>query len=101
QIGVPRGHLTRLEAVLAAAQLKPLSFSIGIAALPGALPDGNAGVITAVVVGEASVDVLLASGGGMVAPRTLKGAFDSEGAEKRIQSELVARELRVTLGQLP
>ncbi len=100
QIGVPREHLARLEAVLAAAQLKPLSFSPGIAALPGAIPEGPRGTVTAVV-GEVSVDLLLASSGGVVALRTLEGAFDTEGTEKHIQSELVARELRITLGQLP
>ena len=100
QIGVPREHLARLEAALAAAQLKPLSFSLGIASLPGALPEGARGAITAVV-GETSVDVLLSSGGGVLALRTLEGAFESEGTEKRIQSDLVARELRITLGQLP
>lgn len=100
QIGVPRGHLARLEAVLAAAQLKPLSLSLGITALPGALPEDPRGAITAVV-GEARVDLLLAVGPGVVALRTLEGVFDTEGAEKRIQSELVARELRITIGQLP
>lgn len=100
QIGVPRGHLARLEAVLAAAQLKPLSFSLGMAALPGALPDGTRSAIT-LVVNDESVDLLLGSGGGLVALRALEGAFDTAGAEKRIQSEAVARELRITLGQLP
>ena len=100
QIGVPRGHLARLEAVLAAAQLKPLSFSLGIAALPGALPEGPRSAIT-ILVGDESVDLLLGSGGGLVALRALEGAFDTAGPEKRIQSEGVARELRITLGQLP
>lgn len=100
QIGVPREHLARLEAALAAAELKPVSFSLGIAALPGALPDGARGAITAVV-GESSVDLLLAGGGGILALRTLEGAFESEGTEKQIQSDLVARELRITVGQLP
>ena len=100
QIGIPRGHLARLEAVLLAAQLKPLSLSLGMAALPGALPDGPRGAIT-IVVNDDSVDLLLGSGAGLIALRTLEGAFDTAGAEKRIQSEVVARELRITLGQLP
>ena len=32
-IGIPRNHVERLEAVLRAAKLKPISFSIGITAL--------------------------------------------------------------------
>lgn len=100
QIGVPREHLARLEAVLAAAQLRVASFGLGLAALPGAVPEAPRSGIAAIV-GEGSVDVLIASGGGVVALRTLEGAFDTEGGEKRVQADLVARELRITLGQLP
>jgi hypothetical protein len=99
-IGVRRDHLARLEAVLAAAQLKPVGFNLGIVALPGAVVAGAGGSIS-LAVSEASVDVLIASGGGVVALRTLENAFESEGGEKRVLTDVVARELRITLGQLP
>lgn len=99
QIGVPRGHLARLEAALTAAELKPASFSLAIAALPGALGEEKRGTIT-LMVGETSVHLLLATGGGPVSMRTLENVFDTENPDKPIQSELIARELRITIGQL-
>jgi len=103
QLAVTREHLTRLEDVLEAAGLKAHGFSLGLTALPGALaPDSESGRgLVAAFVGENAVDLLVASGGGVVALRSIEGAFDTEGGERRLQSELVARELRITLGQLP
>jgi len=100
QIGVPRAHLTRLEAVLKAADLSPTSFSLGATALPGVQAQGAREQVV-VVVGFSKVDMLITSGSGLLVIRALEGALDSEGAEERIQSELVAREIRVSLGQLP
>lgn len=95
-IGAPRAYLERLEAVLAAAQLKPVSLSIGIAALP----EAQTGSVT-VEIADARIDLLLGTPAGIVALRTIESAFDSEGAERRVQAEVLARELRITLGQLP
>jgi hypothetical protein len=100
QLAVPRDHIDRLEAALAAAQLKPASLSLAVTALPGALAADARGTITAVV-GESSVALLLSVGGGVVSLRTLENAFETEGSEKRVLSEVVGRELRITLGQLP
>lgn len=97
-LAVRRDHLNRLEQVLAAAQLKPVGFSLALAALPGAL-GGDRGAITAAVT-EAGVELLVATGG-VLAVRSIEGAFDAEGGERRVQVDLVARELRITLGQLP
>jgi hypothetical protein len=99
QLAVTREQLARLESVLEAAGLKPHGFSFGLLALPGAMPSGSRGVVAAIV-GEGSVDVLVSSGGGVVALRSLEGAFEGESGEKRLQTDLVARELRITLGQL-
>jgi Tfp pilus assembly PilM family ATPase len=98
-LAVRRDHLSRLEQVLAAAQLKPAGFSLALTAVPGALAEAAQGVITASVT-EAGVDLLVAHGG-VVAVRSIEGAFDAEGGERRVQGDLVARELRITLGQLP
>jgi hypothetical protein len=94
-LGVPRGYLERLEAVLVAAQLKPVSLSLGIAALP----EAENGAVT-VQITESRIDLALSAAEGIVALRTIESAFDSEGAERRIQAEVLARELRITLGQL-
>src|SRR5262249_51883894 len=47
------------------------------------------------------VDLLVTAGGGAAALRSLDGAIDTEGAQKGPQADLVAREIRITLGQLP
>lgn len=98
-IAVPRTHLTRLEAVLAAAQLRAASFSLGIAALQPTDAESADGVL-ALVPGESNIRVQLAVGGGIAVLRTIEGAFEMEGAERQLQTDHVAREIRITLGQL-
>lgn len=99
-LAVPREHIQRLEAVLAAAQLRPVSFSLGIAALQRPEADPARGVI-ALVPAENHLALQITCGGGVVVLRTLEGAFELEGAERRFQADVVLRELRITLGQLP
>ena len=98
-IGVPRTHLARLEAVLAAAQLRAASFSLGITALQPAEAESANGVL-ALVPGENNIRVQLTVGGGIAVLRTIEGAFEMEGAERLLQTDHVAREVRITLGQL-
>ena len=99
-VGVPREHLSRLEAVLHAAQLRPVSFSLSLAALQRAEPDPSQGVM-ALLPGEDSVGMQVSCGGGLVVLRTVEGAFEREDNESQIQVAQVAREMRITLGQLP
>jgi hypothetical protein len=99
-VAIPRDHLTRLEAVLHAAQLRAVSFSLGISVLqrPEADP---AHPVLAMAVGESSVGLQVSAGGGVAVLRTIEGAFEIEGGAPQFQVEPVARELRITLGQLP
>jgi hypothetical protein len=99
-MAVPRNHLETLEKALKAAQLKPLSFSLAIAALDGGGKAPTQGVLT-LALGSHSLDLQAALGGGILALRSLDGALEGEGAQKRVDAELVGRELRITLGQLP
>jgi hypothetical protein len=99
-VAIPRDHVTRLEAVLRAAQLRPVSFSLGIAALQGAEDESTEGVIT-LVPDENTVELQITSGGGVPVLRTLEHAFENEGTEKRVQADAIAREIRITVGQLP
>jgi len=99
-VAIPRDHIARLEAVLKAAQLRPVSFSLGITALRRAARDGAGGVI-ALVPGEQNVAMELSCGGGVAVLRTMEDAFELEGGEKRFHTDQIARELRITLGQLP
>ncbi|MDB6018669.1 MAG: hypothetical protein JWR19_3158 [Pedosphaera sp.] len=100
QLAIPRDHLTRLEQALKAARLKPVTFSLGIIALQGNEPETSGGVI-ALALGENSVGLQISCAGGLAALRTLEGAFETEGSAKRLQTDQVAREIRITLGQLP
>ncbi len=99
-IAVPRNHLATLEKVLKAAKLKPLSFSLGVAALGSGGKESLDGTLT-LGLGSNSIDLQVTAGGGIVALRSLDGAIETEGSQKRIDAELVAREIRITLGQLP
>jgi len=98
--GIPRNHVTRLEQVLRAAKLKPLSFSLGITALQPAAGEESDGVL-ALAIGETQVGLQITSGGGVAALRALEGALDVEGGRRVLHADVVARETRITLGQLP
>src|SRR2546427_11303579 len=50
---------------------------------------------------ENSVDLQVTCGGGILALRALEGAIETEGVQKRLYADLLAREIRITLGQLP
>ena len=95
--GIPNNQLATLEQVLAAAKLRPLSFSAGITALQP--PAATEGVLT-LAVGESQVSLQITAGGGVAALRSLDGAVENEGARRSLHADLVAREARITLGQL-
>ncbi|HEY5344710.1 MAG TPA: hypothetical protein VIK62_00015 [Verrucomicrobiae bacterium] len=98
--GIPNTHLAALEKILAAAKLKPVSFSPGISALqfPG---DEKSGGALALVIGESNVALQITAGGGVVALRSLEGAVQDEAGRRALHADVVARETRITLGQLP
>jgi hypothetical protein len=99
-VAIPREQVTRLEAVLHAAQLRPVAFSLGLTALQPAEAEPGRGTL-ALLPGEASVGMQVTCGGGVAVLRTLDGAFEQAGAERELQVEQVAREIRITMGQLP
>ncbi len=98
-VGIPREHVTRLEAVLTGAQLRPVTFSLGLTALQPAEADAAEGVLV-LHPGESTVGMQISSGGGVPMLRTLDGAFEQVGPERELQVEHIAREIRITLGQL-
>ena len=96
--GMPNTHIGSLENILAAAKLSPVSFAIGISALQ---PPGKADGVLALVIGENNVSLQVASVGGVAALRALEGAVENEGGRRTLHADVVAREARITLGQLP
>jgi len=53
------------------------------------------------VVGENRVDLQITCGGGVVALRSLEGAIEMDNGHRQIDTDLLTREIRLTLGQLP
>jgi hypothetical protein len=98
--GISRDHIATLERVLAAAKLKPVSFTLGLAALQPPAAENSEGVL-ALAVGESTVSLQITCGGGVAALRALEGAIESDGVRRTLHPDLVARESRITLGQLP
>jgi len=98
-MAVPRNNLNTLERVLRAAGLKPVTFGLGVGAVQPA--SGDTQRVITLLVRSSAIDLQVSGGGGIVALRSLDGAIETQGALKRISSELVAREIRITLGQLP
>lgn len=99
-LAVPRNHLDTLETALKAAQLKPMAFVLGLAALESGGRDSTANSL-AIALGSNSVELGAAAGGGIAALRSLDGAIETAGPQKHVDADLVAREIRITLGQLP
>jgi len=100
QIGLPANQLAALEDILRRAKLKPVSFSLGIAALQPPDAASSDGVL-ALAIGETHLDLQITAGGGVAALRTLEGALDHASGQPVLDADLVTRELRITLGQLP
>jgi hypothetical protein len=99
-VGISNSQLATLEQVLTAAKLRPVSFSLGLSALQAPERENSNGVL-ALNIGESHVGLQITAAGGVAALRALEGAVEIEGARRILNAGLVARETRVTLGQLP
>ncbi len=121
--GMPNTHVGSLQQILAAAKLKPVSFALGISALQPSVPSPRSKVQSpdapqsaaldighrtldissalALVIGESNVGLQVTAAGGVVALRALEGAVENEGGRRTLHANVVSREARVTLGQLP
>jgi hypothetical protein len=98
--GIPSAHIATLEKVLAAAKLKPASFALGLAELQPPADEKSSGVL-ALAIGESTVSLQITCGGGVAALRALEGAIENPNGRPALLPDLVAREARITLGQLP
>jgi hypothetical protein len=99
QIAVPRSHLSQLERCLRAAQLRPVSFTIGVTALQSPDKESSHGVM-ALTMGDGNVALQITCLGGVVVMRALDNVFETEGVQHRLCASLLVREIRITLGQL-
>lgn len=100
QLAIRQEQLAKLTAVLKSAGLKPVSYTLGVDALPGAIPADGDGRITLVLEPKGAT-LLIAAGGGVTAFRTFEATIDSEAGENVVNGVALARELRITFEQLP
>lgn len=100
QLALPRELISRLETLLRAARLNPLSFTPGLFAQQPPVAVRGQGVVS-LFVGTRAVELLISCGCGVAAVRVLEATVEGEGGEARVAADSVGRDLRVTLGQLP
>ena len=120
QLAIRKEQLAQLGAVLKSAGLKPVSYTLGLDALPGVMggpgnlpasdsdraPDALAspaaidGLMTLVLEPKGAT-LLVSAGGGIAAFRTFEATIDSEAGENVINGAALARELRITFEQIP
>ena len=100
QLAVRREQIAHLAAALKSAGLKPVSFTLGLAALPGVIASGGAGRLTLRLEPQGAT-LLVSVGGGIAAFRTFEATIDSEAGENLVNGVALARELRITFEQVP
>ena len=99
--GISREHVLNLQSVLQAARLKPVSFTIGLAAIQRMFVEPVAPVLI-LALDERGLEVGITCGEGLFMMRSFESAEPEGPAESsRFDADAVGRELRVTLGQIP
>lgn len=102
---LPQARLEALERVLAAARLKPLAIGADLVELER--PSAGAGrgdeghLALGLGAGSGPVSLQAVAGGGIAALRSFEGFAEDGSGEPRLQADNVAREIRITLAQLP
>ena len=94
--GVPAKRMEAVERMLAAAECRAASISLG---LDGCVPRERGEAALHFLANGTHVDLVIAAGGGIVAVRTLPGATANGAAP--FDAEGFSREVRITLGRLP
>ncbi|MBI5693574.1 MAG: pilus assembly protein PilM [Verrucomicrobia bacterium] len=100
QLAVRQEQIAQLGEVLKSAGLKPLSYTLGLAALPESAGAAGKGRISLLVEPKGAT-LLVAAGGGFAAYRTLEATIESEFGEHVLNGPAIARELRITFEQIP
>jgi hypothetical protein len=97
---VQREQILKLQSALKVAHLKALSFTVGITAVqpPDELQNAS---VAALYIGAKGVELEVVRRGGVIALRALEGALEQSVPEPRVFPDVIGRELRVSLGQVP
>lgn len=98
---IPANHLTALTRALKTARLNVVGITLGVSSLRSAPVESNQGMLM-FLLGDAAVDLAVVSGGGVASLRQIAPvSTDSAPASAGSSAAALARELRITLGQLP
>ncbi len=99
---LPQARLASLERWMRAARLRLVSVSSGIGELqPPAEPSSEGVIALSLGSGSGPVTLQISAGGGIVALRSFEGITEAPSGQTLLDADGVARELRITLGQLP
>lgn len=94
-VAFSRNSATHLQAVLKATRLRPVLFTFALATLP---PPPDA---VALLAHGAELDLAVFAAGGITALRPLNDARQSEAGDGPWDFDLIAKQIRITLGCLP
>ena len=95
-VALPAHHVEALRKVFRAARLRPASITLGVSALSASRPD-----TVSLLLGENGADLQVSAGGGVVALRSLEDAIETDLDGVSFDADMIAGQLRITLGQLP
>ena len=99
-VAAPVEHLERIEQVLRAARLQPVSIAPALTELPDLAPAGAAARID-FLASAGSVAIAISLGDSLVLHRALDDVIVQDAGGPSVAADRLHRELRVTLGQLP
>lgn len=99
---LPQARLASLERWTRAARLRLVSISSTVCELqPPGDPSSEGVIALHLGSGPGPVTLQASAGGGILALRSFEGVADDASGRAVLQAEAVAREVRITLGQLP
>jgi hypothetical protein len=99
-VAIPINRLAALQKVFRAAKLRPVSLTFGVTSISQDGVSPQEGAVT-LLIGQDSLDLAVSFAGGVTALRSLDEAVIGDQAGSDIDADSVAREIRITLGQLP
>jgi hypothetical protein len=96
---VSKNHLAVLLKALKAAKLRPVSLTLGATTLTEKRQRSANGAVDLLVT-KTGIDVAVSAGGGIVSLRTLEEVVAVEKNKQVLDVDLLARQIRVTLGRM-
>ncbi len=97
---VPKKHIDLLLSSLSSAGLTPLSLSLGITALSRTIHPSTEPTLILFAT-STTLALLVCADGGIVTLRSLPDVLEGENGSRKVNGQALARQLRITLGQLP